>query len=315
LTIGRVTTADFSISSDAHMSRNHLIVEGLGHSFRLRDIGSSNGTFVNDFKVSMVELCHGDRIKAGTSVFEVGLENDGASPASTTVEPHNDEQMLANIPARTLAGQEVEQAIEELTMRYEAPASDPAELMTMAPEQNARPPENAWGEFFDEFISLQSLVWEQRTKGQQAASRILEKLLQSNVPALYTLIVNRQQLDGFEKGTLDFVLSTRESRALTETLCLVESHKPSNNIEFYKRCMGKDAAVCVVSSEPLSAAWLHGAIDVLSYPSLLADVVQRSSSRARELTSQVHFILFEPHAGGELRLLRSLHAGAQASCQ
>ena len=78
--IGRISTADISIPADHHMSRHHLIVEATVESFRVRDVGSANGTFVNNAKISALDLCSGDKIRAGTSTFKVSLISDDTSP-------------------------------------------------------------------------------------------------------------------------------------------------------------------------------------------------------------------------------------------
>lgn len=78
--IGRISTADFSVPADHHMSRHHLIVEATVESFRVRDVGSANGTFVNDARVAALQLCSGDKIRAGSSTFKVSLIADDASP-------------------------------------------------------------------------------------------------------------------------------------------------------------------------------------------------------------------------------------------
>lgn len=80
LEIGRLSTADMAITTDPHMSRRHLVLEGVAQAFRLRDVGSANGTFVNAARVSNVELCHGDRVRAGSTVFEVSLLADDDNP-------------------------------------------------------------------------------------------------------------------------------------------------------------------------------------------------------------------------------------------
>lgn len=77
LQIGRIATSDFSVPNDLQMSRNHLVVEGCGESFRVRDVGSSNGTFVNSSKIKVMELCTGDRIRAGNTIFTVSFQADG----------------------------------------------------------------------------------------------------------------------------------------------------------------------------------------------------------------------------------------------
>ena len=78
--IGRISTADFSVPADHHMSRHHLIVEATVGAFRVRDVGSANGTYVNNSKVSALELCSGDKIRAGSSTFAVSLISDDTSP-------------------------------------------------------------------------------------------------------------------------------------------------------------------------------------------------------------------------------------------
>lgn len=85
LEIGRISTADFSVPTDRHMSRHHLILEGHASTFRLRDVGSANGTYVNNSRVSAIELCNGDKIKAGETVFEVSVIQDSENPHAKDV--------------------------------------------------------------------------------------------------------------------------------------------------------------------------------------------------------------------------------------
>jgi|GEM_PF-3137838 len=80
LEIGRISTADFSVPTDKHMSRHHLILEGREDGFRIRDAGSVNHTFVNGSKVSSIELCNGDIVKAGETQFEVSIIQGADSP-------------------------------------------------------------------------------------------------------------------------------------------------------------------------------------------------------------------------------------------
>lgn len=76
LVIGRMSTADFSIPADPHLSRNHLFVEGGENYFHVRDNGSRNGTYVNNAPVSSIELHSGDVIRAGKTIFEVTLKDE-----------------------------------------------------------------------------------------------------------------------------------------------------------------------------------------------------------------------------------------------
>ncbi|MFN7875800.1 MAG: ATP-binding protein [Pirellula sp.] len=62
--IGRESQCDIHFS-DTETSRNHAEIECVNGEFRLRDLGSSNGTFVNQLRVSESVLHHGDRIQIG----------------------------------------------------------------------------------------------------------------------------------------------------------------------------------------------------------------------------------------------------------
>ncbi|MFN3192282.1 MAG: FHA domain-containing protein [Aureliella sp.] len=80
--VGRISTANFSIPNDQQMSRHHLVLEGRLTGFQVRDVGSTNGTFVNDAQVRSIELCDGDRIRAGDSIFEVSILQSATPPQS-----------------------------------------------------------------------------------------------------------------------------------------------------------------------------------------------------------------------------------------
>lgn len=53
------------------MSRSHFAIAYSEDAPVIRDLGSSNGTFVNGEVIREAELQNGDRIMAGTTVFVV----------------------------------------------------------------------------------------------------------------------------------------------------------------------------------------------------------------------------------------------------
>src|SRR5215471_9668428 len=67
-TLGRDPNSQLSVP-DHLMSRRHCALEVDGGCFTLRDLGSSNGTYVNGIPVRERLLVHGDRIRAGGSVL------------------------------------------------------------------------------------------------------------------------------------------------------------------------------------------------------------------------------------------------------
>jgi hypothetical protein len=54
---------------DAAISSRHFEVERRGSDYFVRDLGSSNGTFVNGHRIRAVQLRPGDAIRAGRTTF------------------------------------------------------------------------------------------------------------------------------------------------------------------------------------------------------------------------------------------------------
>ncbi len=68
LVLGRGKTADILLLDPA-ISREHTSVEKVGEDFVISDLGSSNGTFVNDSQITRYLLKEGDIIRVGTKVI------------------------------------------------------------------------------------------------------------------------------------------------------------------------------------------------------------------------------------------------------
>ncbi len=69
LILGRSSKADIQIDQES-VSRNHCKIINTGSSIMLRDLGSTNGTYVNDELVDEYVLRDGDFIKVGRSIFK-----------------------------------------------------------------------------------------------------------------------------------------------------------------------------------------------------------------------------------------------------
>jgi serine/threonine-protein kinase len=72
--VGRSRFVHCPMPEDSALSRDHFIVEVNPPRCELRDLGSTNGTFVNDRQVERVRLNPGDKIAAGQSIFEIRIE-------------------------------------------------------------------------------------------------------------------------------------------------------------------------------------------------------------------------------------------------
>ena len=66
--IGRIESADLQVDS-GNVSREHAVVVREGKSYRLRDLGSTNGTSVNGVQIDETELQHGDLVVIADQEF------------------------------------------------------------------------------------------------------------------------------------------------------------------------------------------------------------------------------------------------------
>jgi pSer/pThr/pTyr-binding forkhead associated (FHA) protein len=91
--IGRHTDADVRLAMP-DVSRRHCRLVFDGRSWWVVDLGSTNGTFVNDERIDRAELRPGDHVRIGGFEFEV--------PAGVT--PEASFKLTAVAPERRLAG-------------------------------------------------------------------------------------------------------------------------------------------------------------------------------------------------------------------
>jgi serine/threonine-protein kinase len=94
--IGRSEDAHFCLPQDRYFSRHHCILEIAPPQCFLRDLGSTNGTFVNGIRVDSVYLKSGDRIQGGETVLEVEVSTDIEQPA---IHPSRPPTITATIPS------------------------------------------------------------------------------------------------------------------------------------------------------------------------------------------------------------------------
>jgi serine/threonine-protein kinase len=74
--IGRSESAHLHLPEDRFFSRNHCILEINPPRCFLRDLGSTNGTYVNGQKVQEAFLNNGDQIQGGQTVLAVEVSTD-----------------------------------------------------------------------------------------------------------------------------------------------------------------------------------------------------------------------------------------------
>src|SRR6201991_745299 len=80
--VGRSRFVHCPVPEDSALSRDHFLIEINPPRCELRDLGSTNGTYVNEQRVDRARLNSGDRIAAGQSIFRVRVETAAARKAS-----------------------------------------------------------------------------------------------------------------------------------------------------------------------------------------------------------------------------------------
>jgi diguanylate cyclase (GGDEF)-like protein len=69
VTLGRSNKCDIQVDQES-VSRAHSKIISSGRSIRIRDLGSTNGTYVNDESVEERTLADGDFVKIGRTIFK-----------------------------------------------------------------------------------------------------------------------------------------------------------------------------------------------------------------------------------------------------
>jgi DNA-binding CsgD family transcriptional regulator len=97
--LGRGPGVDLVIP-DRGVSRKHVkLLRGIDHSFMAVDLGSTNGTRVNDVPVELVALRHGDRIGLGPDVV-LAFEAAASPKLQRVLEQARAKEALAGLSER-----------------------------------------------------------------------------------------------------------------------------------------------------------------------------------------------------------------------
>lgn len=117
--IGRSPDAHLCLPNDRFFSRNHCLLEmNPPHSY-LRDLGSTNGTFLNGHRVQDAFLNNGDRIQCGETILMVEVTAESKDISETTQD--------SGVPARPVL---VMVECVNCGRREQAQASSPDEHLT-----------------------------------------------------------------------------------------------------------------------------------------------------------------------------------------
>lgn len=100
--IGRKPGCDIVLSNDPSVSGVHAVIKTVGLKSTLQDLGSTNGTFIENERVTSRELRHGETVLIGQHTllyrddasFDAPVFGKGANAAATPAKPHEHTTVL-----------------------------------------------------------------------------------------------------------------------------------------------------------------------------------------------------------------------------
>ena len=125
VTIGRTERADYVLEGDPQISALHLQIDCGDDVLSLRDLKSSNGTWVNDQRVDNILLHDCDKVRIGESVLLVSVH--GAKPITRPTESSVGPQPIRPRETATKASAET---ISDPRPKPPTPAPSPTESAT-----------------------------------------------------------------------------------------------------------------------------------------------------------------------------------------
>ncbi|MFC3903262.1 FHA domain-containing protein [Acinetobacter marinus] len=146
MVIGRHQQADIVLQA-SHVSRRHaaLLLKEQGRQLWIQDLESSNGTFVNDQRITSHQLKHLDQINFETIRFKIVAEQADASTTSTPTVVPDTSVSEPTVAESVLSEAEITESIETKTDKIEtdktetAPVSTAPDLEKVVPSDQGMP--------------------------------------------------------------------------------------------------------------------------------------------------------------------------------
>lgn len=145
--VGREPSLPIHLDEDTQVSRRHARIVAQGGQVSVEDLGSTNGTYVNDQPISAPRsLNPGDKIRIGLTVIELRTRQQVAARPSA-VRP---------IPQLTAVGQGVLQHVPEAQLAPVGNVSPAGPIATAQPAPPPPPPQQAAAPGVPGFKALQT---------------------------------------------------------------------------------------------------------------------------------------------------------------
>lgn len=340
--IGRISTADFSIPADTHLSRRHLLLDSTKNGFRIRDVGSANGTFLNDVRILVQELKSGDTVRAGLSAFSVTLCQDGENPhakdgvtfsrslqmsnqtESTIIDSDLEREPGNNLQESVeVAEESVEVAAEKVGSYRTLGVSDRVDLestvrmkldeasdeidaaVPWAKHENPKPnsTEKSWWKSFFTQTEDES-IYQQASPFSSPLGNFLGIMHEFESEFQIAIIVNESQLPELGRELLAKLRQSGSVTQLSRSLCYLMYERTKDFQKLVNVSEGEDALICIGTQRALPLQSWEKHANSLSYPSMFISHLKNSESRLKESFLRTgSFSLFEMNREGNLVLM------------
>lgn len=313
--IGRISSADFSVPADPHMSRRHLILEGTPSAFRVRDVGSANGTYVNNAQITSVELCSGDRIRAGETTFDVSVLDDDANPHSkdgilfgSTI----NKSVATPLDAENGRAQKSSSVGEANHYDVELTRRCPIPLETKPDPQIAKRPSsrgtvlsnNTWWADFNFRVSEVPCLLDESLDRDTKTSLLPEMLQRLEPEFSLTAIINVEKLGRFGRQQLGSMVEQDMVRWHAPSICSIADDRSREFARMIESSLTQDALILIGTKSALALNWLEYFVSQVTRPSQLNRVLREPQSPLiHHLLSTVEFVIYEQDRQGRLSLL------------
>ena len=300
--IGRISTADFAVPTDVHMSRHHLVLEGTEEAFRLRDVGSANGTFVNNARVRSVELANGDKVRAGETVFKVSLLSDDENPHER--DGFTFAASVDEVPTRSIDLQAV--LDEDITCRIQSNDDD----RTHFGEIDEFSLDDLWSNLA--LKQNEKANWfVQNSKGVAAGDGFLIAAMINAAQSKFNLsaIVNLGRLNRVARSQVSQLASLGHVVWYTPTLCSVSDSGNEPFKQLARSAVTDDAFLLLGSEREIPSEALSELAENFNQPSGILKALDEGDLQFESrLMENLDFAAFNDPQSGEINVLIALEA-------
>jgi len=312
--IGRAAEADICISEDMKISRRHVLIGFKGDSFQVSDLGSSNGTFVNDERINRSRIVTGDIIRIGNTQMQVTLLTDDSNPyAEDGIQISSGDSSSAN----RVAGPRVEPTVsvtedpsKQQRVRVTLKELEDSKILAGSSRSSAS---DSWDQFLRDLIdrhfvtapayNLYRLDRGLHSQWGDFAGVLLELTAKGYVLTVFNVASLPSELvQGLEKR-----LELCQLVPLTGTLVAGILGTSDSDLRLVAACSEFDGVLCIGTQERIDPNELKPFADTLSDPSEFRRQIKDPLALiGRFFRQRRAWVLFEWSTSGPLGLFTSV---------